>query len=83
MTILREQHVIDARKDLRPTRRPPMFDLQKLIAESHQKLIGHYRQLLATSKSDEERERIRRLIGTHEQFLQKHPGALRLPRRAA
>ena len=60
-----------------------MFDLQRFIAESHQKIIGHYRQLLATSKSAEERERIRLLIETHERSLQQTLGALHPPRRAA
>ena len=60
-----------------------MFDLRKFIAESHRKIIEHYRQLLATSKSDEERERIRRLIERHEQSLQQDLGAARPTRRAA
>jgi hypothetical protein len=48
-----------------------MFDLQKFIIKSHEKIIGHYRQLMETSKSDEERERYRRSMEEHERTLQR------------
>jgi hypothetical protein len=60
-----------------------MFDLQHFIVDSHWKIIAHYRELLATSTSDEERDHIESLIEKHEQSLQRELDKLQAPRRAA
>jgi hypothetical protein len=60
-----------------------MFDLRRFIVDSHWKIIAHYRQLLATSTSDEERDRIKRSIEEHEQLLQRELENLPESRRAA
>jgi hypothetical protein len=60
-----------------------MFDLHHFIIDSHCKIIGHYKLLLATSRSDEERDRFKRMIEEHEQSLQRELEKLPAPRRAA
>ena len=60
-----------------------MFDLQHFIVDSHWKIIAHYRELLARSTSDEERDHIESLIEKHEQSLQRELDKLQAPRRAA
>jgi hypothetical protein len=54
-----------------PIREAVVCDLQSLITESHEKIIGHYRQLLASSNSEPDRERYRRSIKEHEKILQQ------------
>jgi hypothetical protein len=39
-----------------------MFDLRRFIVDSHCKIIAHYRELLATTTSDEARDHIGTLI---------------------
>ena len=60
-----------------------MFDLHSFIVDSHAKIIAHYRQLLATAQSDEERDDIARSIEKHEQSLKRELEHLPPPRRAA
>jgi hypothetical protein len=48
-----------------------VFDSQKFIVESHEKIIGHYQQLLKTAKSEEERESYLRAVAQHEQSLRE------------
>jgi hypothetical protein len=60
-----------------------MFDLQKFIIESHEKIIGHYRQLLQSATSDTERERFRRCIEEEERALSRTLAEQPMSRRAA
>ena len=45
-----------------------MSGIRELLIRGSEKVIGHYRLLLASAKNDEERERYRRRI-EHEQRL--------------
>jgi hypothetical protein len=48
-----------------------MLDPQRFIVTNHDKIIEHYRWLLETSVSDEERDRYRLEIEAHEEALQR------------
>jgi hypothetical protein len=60
-----------------------MFDLRRFIVDSHCKIIAHYRELLATTTSDEARDHIGTLIEKHEQSLRRELEKLQAPRLAA
>jgi len=46
-----------------------MPDAADFLVRSARNVIGHCEHLLATSRSDDEREQLRRLVGQEEQFL--------------
>ncbi|MBR1238418.1 hypothetical protein [Bradyrhizobium sp. AUGA SZCCT0182] len=47
-----------------------MSDIEDFLMRSGQNVINHCERLLSSCRSDEERERLRRLIGNGEQFLE-------------
>jgi hypothetical protein len=48
-----------------------MFDVRGLVMRSHEKIIDHYRRLLETSRSEEERETHRAAIRRHDEELKR------------
>ncbi len=60
-----------------------MLDLRRLVTDSHHKIIGHYRKLLETSRSDVDRAFYRAAIQRHEQEMQRLLDEIEEPMRRA
>jgi hypothetical protein len=46
-----------------------MFDLDRFIIRSHEKIIGHYLWLLDTATSDQERARFQKCVADEQEAL--------------
>ena len=48
-----------------------MFDVRGLVMRSHEKIIDHYRRLLESARSEEERQAHRAAIHRHNEELKR------------
>jgi len=60
-----------------------MFDLQRFVIAGHEKIIGHYRKLLETARSDEERAFYRSAIARHDEAIERLIDQIDSPMRRA